>query len=210
MQGPHFPERLNTPADISNLQMRVDVEEKLGYVFSAITLTRQQLEGKVPLIGFTGAPVSIGQRGGSKNSCILSYVLHVIAVDSDVLHDRRWGESHTKPCQGLALSPPGLQSPAPPGHHGCVCGLSCGSSGCWCPDAAGVRVPRWAPGTRTIPGVLTLLLATDLSEDKGKVKGAKSGLCSNGEQELPKITVWEIHIFPLKEVVVQLVLCAEV
>ena len=30
----------------------------LSYVFDAITLTRKRLEGKVPLLGFTGAPVS--------------------------------------------------------------------------------------------------------------------------------------------------------
>jgi uroporphyrinogen decarboxylase len=35
-----------------------DVEKDLGYVGAAITLTRHSLQGKVPLIGFTGAPVS--------------------------------------------------------------------------------------------------------------------------------------------------------
>ena len=39
------------------LEKEVDLEKSLGYVFSAITLTRNKLEGKVPLIGFTGAPV---------------------------------------------------------------------------------------------------------------------------------------------------------
>ncbi len=57
-QGPHFPNRLESPEDLSKLSMSVDVQKELGYVFSAITLTRHKLEGKVPLIGFTGAPVS--------------------------------------------------------------------------------------------------------------------------------------------------------
>jgi hypothetical protein len=35
-----------------------DVKQELGYVFDAITVTRHKLEGKVPLIGFSGAPVS--------------------------------------------------------------------------------------------------------------------------------------------------------
>ena len=39
------------------LKQEVDLEKSLGYVFSAITLTRFKLEGKVPLIGFSGAPV---------------------------------------------------------------------------------------------------------------------------------------------------------
>jgi uroporphyrinogen decarboxylase len=50
---------LVTPADLSKLKRPVDVHKELGYVFEAITLTRQKLEGKVPLIGFSGAPVSI-------------------------------------------------------------------------------------------------------------------------------------------------------
>ena len=33
------------------------MKKSLGYVFDAITLTRHKLEGKVPLIGFSGAPV---------------------------------------------------------------------------------------------------------------------------------------------------------
>lgn len=41
------------------LKQEVDLEMSLGYVFSAITLTRFKLEGKVPLIGFSGAPVRI-------------------------------------------------------------------------------------------------------------------------------------------------------
>ena len=36
-----------------------NVDEALGYVGEAITLTRRNLQGKVPLIGFTGAPVNI-------------------------------------------------------------------------------------------------------------------------------------------------------
>jgi uroporphyrinogen decarboxylase len=36
--------------------MPVNVSDKLGYVFQAITLTRHRLNGRVPLIGFCGAP----------------------------------------------------------------------------------------------------------------------------------------------------------
>ena len=57
-QGPHFPNPLNNPDDIKSLRYPVDVGKELDYVFSAITLTRHRLEGKVPLIGFCGAPVS--------------------------------------------------------------------------------------------------------------------------------------------------------
>ena len=36
----------------------MNVKEALGYVMEAITLTRHKIDGKVPLIGFSGAPVS--------------------------------------------------------------------------------------------------------------------------------------------------------
>ena len=78
LQGPHFPERLETPDDLQKLKLPVDVNTELGYVFSAITLTRQKLEGKVPLIGFCGAPVSsLTQRVGwmiVEKKLILCYV----------------------------------------------------------------------------------------------------------------------------------------
>uniref|UniRef100_A0A8C8GA88 Uroporphyrinogen decarboxylase n=2 Tax=Oncorhynchus TaxID=8016 RepID=A0A8C8GA88_ONCTS len=55
-KGPTFPEPLKEPEDLLLLQSKVDVNKELDYVFKAITLTRHKLEGKVPLIGFTGAP----------------------------------------------------------------------------------------------------------------------------------------------------------
>lgn len=66
--GPVLPQPLNEPSDISRLVMP-DVEKDLKYVGDAITLTRQRLEGKVPLIGFSGAPWTLMgymiQGGGS-------------------------------------------------------------------------------------------------------------------------------------------------
>ncbi|XP_062375728.1 uroporphyrinogen decarboxylase [Sardina pilchardus] len=55
-KGPTFPDPLKEPDDLQVLRSKVDVPAELGYVFKAITLTRHRLEGKVPLIGFTGAP----------------------------------------------------------------------------------------------------------------------------------------------------------
>jgi uroporphyrinogen decarboxylase len=68
--GPHFPEPLNTPEDVKKLSEHVDVHKELGYVFDAITLTRKELKGEVPLIGFCGAPWTLFaymiEGGGSK------------------------------------------------------------------------------------------------------------------------------------------------
>ena len=68
--GPHFPEPLKTPQDLSRLESNVDVDAKLSYVYEAITLTRTKLNGRVPLFGFVGAPWTLMaymiEGGGSK------------------------------------------------------------------------------------------------------------------------------------------------
>lgn len=68
--GPVLPEPLVKPADLKKLEYPCDVNDKLGYVFEAVTLTRHKLEGKVPLIGFSGAPWTLMsymiEGGGSK------------------------------------------------------------------------------------------------------------------------------------------------
>lgn len=56
-EGPVFTAPLVKPDELARLQTPVNVDEKLGYVFQAVNLTRHRLEGKVPLIGFAGAPV---------------------------------------------------------------------------------------------------------------------------------------------------------
>ena len=56
-EGPTFPSPLNDPKEIKTvLKQDVDVDKELGYVYDALTLTRHKLEGKVPLLGFSGAP----------------------------------------------------------------------------------------------------------------------------------------------------------
>lgn len=49
---------LETPEDLKKLNTIVDVTTELHYVMDAITLTRQKLNGRCPLFGFSGAPVS--------------------------------------------------------------------------------------------------------------------------------------------------------
>ena len=56
-KGPVFPKPLTSSEDIDSLNKDpVLIAEKLKYVYDAITLTRHKLEGKVPLLGFAGAP----------------------------------------------------------------------------------------------------------------------------------------------------------
>lgn len=67
--GPVFPEPLETPADMAKLTPDGAVS-RLTYVGEAITMMRHKLDGKVPLIGFTGAPWTLMgymiEGGGSK------------------------------------------------------------------------------------------------------------------------------------------------
>ncbi|KAK0319149.1 Uroporphyrinogen decarboxylase in heme biosynthesis [Friedmanniomyces endolithicus] len=72
-KGPHFPDPLGSPEDKQYeevMEREVDVKESLDYVYKAITLTRQKLEGRVPLYGFCGAPFTLMcymvEGGGSK------------------------------------------------------------------------------------------------------------------------------------------------
>jgi uroporphyrinogen decarboxylase len=53
--GPRFHQPLRTPADFERLR-DFTPEEGLGYVLAALRLARKELGGRVPLIGFAGAP----------------------------------------------------------------------------------------------------------------------------------------------------------
>ena len=68
-RGPVFPEPLAHPDDLKRLVVP-DVKKELGYVYDALTLTRKTLNGRVPLIGFCGAPWTLMaymiEGGGSK------------------------------------------------------------------------------------------------------------------------------------------------
>ncbi len=55
--GPRFPEVISSDADIARLKVADGGE--LKYVYDAISLTRKELNGRVPVIGFAGAPFTI-------------------------------------------------------------------------------------------------------------------------------------------------------
>lgn len=57
-RGPLLPNTIQTQKDIDAL-ITEGVEETLGYVMQALALTKQGLAGRVPLIGFAGAPFTI-------------------------------------------------------------------------------------------------------------------------------------------------------
>ncbi len=53
--GPRFEQPIRSAADIRALRVP-DPEDKLDYVLDTIRLIRQELDGRVPLIGFAGSP----------------------------------------------------------------------------------------------------------------------------------------------------------
>ncbi len=57
-KGPLLPQTVSHLKDAQAIEVP-DVNEKLSYVMDAITLTRKNLNGRVPLIGFAGAPFTI-------------------------------------------------------------------------------------------------------------------------------------------------------
>ncbi|MBS9523723.1 uroporphyrinogen decarboxylase [Litoribacter alkaliphilus] len=57
-RGPWFPDTVSSPSDLKKLRI-ADGHNDLKYVIDAIKITKKELNGRVPLIGFAGAPWTI-------------------------------------------------------------------------------------------------------------------------------------------------------
>lgn len=57
-KGPSLPKTIKTQRDIDELNT-ANAQDHLKYVLDALSLTKKQLNGRVPLIGFAGAPWTI-------------------------------------------------------------------------------------------------------------------------------------------------------
>jgi uroporphyrinogen decarboxylase len=68
--GPRFPKTINSKRDIEQLSEGETAASELSYVYEALQITKRELNGRVPLIGFCGAPWTILsymiEGGGSK------------------------------------------------------------------------------------------------------------------------------------------------
>ena len=69
-EGPKFERPVRTAADIDRLAVP-DMETELRYVMDAVRTIRRELDGSVPLIGFSGSPWTLAcymvEGGGSDN-----------------------------------------------------------------------------------------------------------------------------------------------
>lgn len=69
-EGPKFERPVRTEKDIKNLPVP-DPEDELGYVMDAVRTIRRELDGSVPLIGFSGSPWTLATymvEGGSSKT----------------------------------------------------------------------------------------------------------------------------------------------
>ena len=58
-KGPWFEKTIKDESGLIYAETDFDIEDRLGYVLEAIKLTNKELNGRVPLIGFAGAPWTI-------------------------------------------------------------------------------------------------------------------------------------------------------
>ncbi|NMA15591.1 MAG: uroporphyrinogen decarboxylase [Clostridia bacterium] len=71
-EGPVIHQPVRSQQDVDAIRI-LDAEEATPYVLEAIRLTRRELEGKVPLIGFSGAPFTLASyliEGGSSKDYV--------------------------------------------------------------------------------------------------------------------------------------------
>jgi uroporphyrinogen decarboxylase len=78
-EGPKFERPVRCAADIDKLHAP-DPGRELKYVMDAVALTRRELGGRIPLIGFAGSPWTVGtymvEGGGSKDFAIIKRMMY--------------------------------------------------------------------------------------------------------------------------------------
>ncbi|MCS7017485.1 MAG: uroporphyrinogen decarboxylase [Cytophagales bacterium] len=78
-RGPIFPQTIRSEQDLQKIRV-ADAPSDLGYVAEAIRITKRALSGRVPLIGFAGAPFTIfaymTEGSGSKTFSTAKKILY--------------------------------------------------------------------------------------------------------------------------------------
>jgi uroporphyrinogen decarboxylase len=78
-EGPVFHHPLRERKDVEKLRV-IEPEEEISFLMSAIRIVRKELEGEIPLIGFSGAPFTLASyiiEGGHSKNYILTKGLMV-------------------------------------------------------------------------------------------------------------------------------------
>jgi uroporphyrinogen decarboxylase len=85
-EGPKFTRTISNARDVSGIGIP-DPEQELGYVMDAVRLIRKELDGRVPLIGFSGSPWTLATymvEGGSSRD--FYKIKSMLFADSDTAH----------------------------------------------------------------------------------------------------------------------------
>lgn len=85
-EGPRFRKTIRTAADVAALPV-LDVERDLAYVMACVRVIRRELNGRVPLIGFSGSPWTLAtymvEGGSSKEFRAIKTMLY---AQPQILH----------------------------------------------------------------------------------------------------------------------------
>ncbi|MDV6316800.1 uroporphyrinogen decarboxylase [Idiomarina sp. HP20-50] len=85
-EGPKFKDPVRSLVAIKNLAVP-DMEDELGYVMNAVRTIRRELDGSVPLIGFSGSPWTLAtymvEGGSTKN---FSQVKKLMFAEPEAMH----------------------------------------------------------------------------------------------------------------------------
>lgn len=85
-RGPHFPKTIRTHADLDSIHVATAAD--LHYTIRAIEITKKRLSGRVPIIGFAGAPWTIFaymvEGHGSKT---FSEARQILYTNPDLAHE---------------------------------------------------------------------------------------------------------------------------
>jgi uroporphyrinogen decarboxylase len=85
-EGPKFKSTISNAQDVARIGVP-DPEQELGYVMDAVRLIRKELDGAVPLIGFSGSPWTLATymvEGGSSRD--FYKIKSMLFADSESAH----------------------------------------------------------------------------------------------------------------------------
>lgn len=78
-EGPRFRKTIRNQSDVDSLKV-LDTPKDLPYVLDAVSMIRRELNGRVPLIGFSGSPWTLAcymvQGQGSKDFAIVKTLMY--------------------------------------------------------------------------------------------------------------------------------------
>jgi uroporphyrinogen decarboxylase len=90
-EGPVFHHPLRERKDVERLKI-IEPEEEISFLMKAIQIVRKEVEGKIPLIGFSGAPFTLAsyviEGGHSKNYILTKSLMYQDRSTWDALMEK--------------------------------------------------------------------------------------------------------------------------